>query len=472
MKKSLINEITGVPKPIIFWVEELSNIATDLIEEIIRDDEFTEFPMTYLSTEGEQIEEKAYGAGYDVDSKYVHKKIMSKLGHSSIETYIQDPKFKQLPLFDFKLTLDVILVPDEFYEVEFGDSPYDSVDASHGFFMGDKLMAEILGTKVLVNQEFTFKVYLPISVKDRFNKNLIKSYMKPVINHELLHAYEAYNRYLRNEDPFSGRETFLNMISNSMLNVVDPEIRFLIGKFFHLLYLHLYFEVNARTSQLYQEMIERGVSTKEEFLNVLYKSKPWADAKMLAEFKAEDFLKDLSEEKTKEFIEEWDETLQSLNEIMEEQGVYKGKFMEPVPMAAKKNPYLFFKFFENRFHKKGETFKRKAYRLYDIVMNSSVMTENEQKRVQCTACGHTWGIESGDDNPYLCHMCGYDTQEKKYNTKELNNFWANRIVEKWSKKYKKSINCSNPKGFSQKAHCAARRKRKAGGKTKSKSPFN
>ena len=28
----------------------------------------------------------------------------------------------------------------------------------------------------------------------------------------------------------------------------------------------------------------------------------------------------------------------------------------------------------------------------------------------------------------------------------------------WSKKYKKSINCNNPKGFSQKAHCAGRKK--------------
>jgi len=32
------------------------------------------------------------------------------------------------------------------------------------------------------------------------------------------------------------------------------------------------------------------------------------------------------------------------------------------------------------------------------------------------------------------------------------------VVEKWSKKYKKSINCSHPKGFSQKAHCAGRKK--------------
>lgn len=31
------------------------------------------------------------------------------------------------------------------------------------------------------------------------------------------------------------------------------------------------------------------------------------------------------------------------------------------------------------------------------------------------------------------------------------------ISEKWSKKYKSSINCSNPKGFSQKAHCAGRK---------------
>ena len=34
------------------------------------------------------------------------------------------------------------------------------------------------------------------------------------------------------------------------------------------------------------------------------------------------------------------------------------------------------------------------------------------------------------------------------------------ISEKWSQKYKKSIDCSNPKGFSQRAHCQGRKKRK------------
>jgi hypothetical protein len=32
------------------------------------------------------------------------------------------------------------------------------------------------------------------------------------------------------------------------------------------------------------------------------------------------------------------------------------------------------------------------------------------------------------------------------------------INEGWSQKYKKSINCSHPKGFSQKAHCAGKKK--------------
>ena len=33
-----------------------------------------------------------------------------------------------------------------------------------------------------------------------------------------------------------------------------------------------------------------------------------------------------------------------------------------------------------------------------------------------------------------------------------------QLTEKWTQKYKKSIDCSNPKGFSQKAHCQGRKK--------------
>lgn len=48
----------------------------------------------------------------------------------------------------------------------------------------------------------------------------------------------------------------------------------------------------------------------------------------------------------------------------------------------------------------------------------------------------------------------YYDKLKKIETKE-----RNEVTEKWSEKYKKSIDCSNPKGFSQKAHCDGRKKK-------------
>ena len=38
--------------------------------------------------------------------------------------------------------------------------------------------------------------------------------------------------------------------------------------------------------------------------------------------------------------------------------------------------------------------------------------------------------------------------------------------KKWSKKYKSSIDCNNPKGFSQKAHCAGKSKKESKMSTK------
>lgn len=37
----------------------------------------------------------------------------------------------------------------------------------------------------------------------------------------------------------------------------------------------------------------------------------------------------------------------------------------------------------------------------------------------------------------------------------------NQVDEKWSEKYKRSIDCSNPKGFSQRAHCDGRKKKES-----------
>jgi len=72
----------------------------------------------------------------------------------------------------------------------------------------------------------------------------------------------------------------------------------------------------------------------------------------------------------------------------------------------------------------------------------------------------------------LNHACDYVATVRDYlkfyhDEKEAGTT-DDQIDEKWTNTYKKSINCINPKGFSQKAHCKARRLRQMGQKTKSK----
>ena len=65
--------------------------------------------------------------------------------------------------------------------------------------------------------------------------------------------------------------------------------------------------------------------------------------------------------------------------------------------------------------------------------------------------------------------CWHGYQQKGYKkkgnkmvpncVKEEENTSQSNEAKKWSNKYKKSINCANPKGFSQKAHCAGRKKK-------------
>jgi len=59
---------------------------------------------------------------------------------------------------------------------------------------------------------------------------------------------------------------------------------------------------------------------------------------------------------------------------------------------------------------------------------------------------------------YLKKNEGYLVKESQCGCLDI--YKINRLEQKsWSKKYKKSIDCSNPKGFSQKAHCAGRKKK-------------
>jgi hypothetical protein len=53
----------------------------------------------------------------------------------------------------------------------------------------------------------------------------------------------------------------------------------------------------------------------------------------------------------------------------------------------------------------------------------------------------------------------YIESKKEESKKKTQEMKEGEFTEKWSEKYKKSINCNNPKGFSQKAHCDGKHKK-------------
>lgn len=50
----------------------------------------------------------------------------------------------------------------------------------------------------------------------------------------------------------------------------------------------------------------------------------------------------------------------------------------------------------------------------------------------------------------------YIVTKKEESKKKTQEMKEGEFTEKWSQKYKKSIDCNNPKGFSQKAHCTSK----------------
>ena len=94
----------------------------------------------------------------------------------------------------------------------------------------------------------------------------------------------------------------------------------------------------------------------------------------------------------------------------------------------------------------------------DVLSTESISKDELRKQL-------AMGIEvemEHTDNPKLAMKIAMDhiKEDPKYYDK-LKFIHDEQVEEKWSAKYKRSINCSNPKGFSQKAHCAGRNKNEA-----------
>jgi hypothetical protein len=55
-------------------------------------------------------------------------------------------------------------------------------------------------------------------------------------------------------------------------------------------------------------------------------------------------------------------------------------------------------------------------------MRQIISVINEEKTnisISCPKCDHSWTIDDKDEDPYLCHVCGYDKLEGKYEPDKL-----------------------------------------------------
>jgi hypothetical protein len=398
-KKQLLNEIMGVPRVIDYWVEIFSLIITGISKKMIDDGELDQADVDYVDENGEEKTGDAYRYKNLFSGKEFTDLMELAGDYSSLSDILKDPNFQQFPLYRPTLDITLYFLPDELYELE-TEGKEGFIEAFHSFDSSKKALSKMNKNNIFVNQGFGFQIYQPTSQLENFDINKFRKGIKSVISHELLHAYETYNRVLRNEDPFQGRESMLNTATKLMSDFKYPQWQ----NFLHLVYLHLSFEINARVTQFYYEMKEKDIKSTSEFMTELKNSSVWKELTMLENFSAENFisnfkirnlefdeiLKDMGaqiqrqnqglasisikntpSEGMRHLIQGWDYTLQRLSTYMATNGIYKGKLMDMVPEKAVKNPYYFFKFFENRFHKKAENFKRKLLRISSLVLDNN-----------------------------------------------------------------------------------------------------
>ena len=119
-----------------------------------------------------------------------------------------------------------------------------------------------------------------------------------------------------------------------------------------------------------------------------------------------------------------------------------------------------------------------------LVMSLYPKTQKNSRLADTVARMLDTAIVAESINPVTANTAGSGagmtaTYQQKYNQPATENQgWAatynesdDYIEEKWSAKYKRSINCSNPRGFSQRAHCAGRKKNEDVAEGSQQTPF-
>ena len=383
-KKELLNEIMGVPKALTPWINSIVQIIYD--DSLNFDTWDEEGLVQYINDDGEQEE----GEVVRMEERFISgKKVMDSLvkinGFNTLKEFTDSEMFKNLPLWRPELSYRLTGLPTFLYNKQ-GDSTVNARVGSDA-----EKLSKVGKIEVLPKVEMHFDI---ITNKNEPIKNL-KQDLKDSVAHELLHMYQKLKQLEGGHVGHFGDEGFLNtMVMNPLLDEIKLDWW---KNFLNLVYLHLSFEVNARVTQLYYRFEDKDINTQEDFLKELYKSSVWKQMKRLENFNAEEYIKTFKvpslkdnpfemldsllkktelmsrgvnvkskEKMLKSLIDLWDKALTIGNLGMEQMGL--DVTMDSVPKKAKESPLKFFKFFENRFHKKAEKWKKKLYKIGALVL--------------------------------------------------------------------------------------------------------
>jgi hypothetical protein len=398
-KRQLINEIMGVPKAIDPWVNYMSSVTVLLIDDIIENDEWETKEVEW---EGETV--PLHKSEIELSGKEFTEMFAGSKFDGDIKKLLNSQEFQDFPLYNPKITVELLILPDVIYDEQRGDT--DRMEATHSFDgnIGDVKISNLGKHKIFSKNTFIFKAIVPASYISNRTKNheerLFNSLI-PTVSHELTHSYQTYKQMLGGKVSVGyGKETVLNMLPQNLKFDETPSW----NNFLHLIYLSLSFEVNARVTELYYLMKRKGVSTNDEALKVLMASDPWDDYKQLKDFNAEKFMDEFdaeipevdpiedmmsmlsgnngpkpptnNHELMQDLIRRWDALIQDAQPQIKAMGV-NIPFMDKVPQSAKENPRLFFKFFEKRFHKKAEGLKRKLSKVVSLATQENQEIEKK-----------------------------------------------------------------------------------------------
>ena len=278
------------------------------------------------------------------------------------------------------IELGISSIPDDMFSFDIWDAGFNDSDATikKGVYLNTRLRFELFLPDSILELEYTDEV------DDYLEEKGIAGKIVEFLSHEIDHMHEYYRRKINQVDVWKDRLINTNkfIVENQLLsNVSDDWIEFL-----RLVYLSVDFEINARITQLYYALQESNPQTRYDFIDDVKNHDIWHEMMSLKNFDANKFYKnfkykssdedlkkafksldlytddqmegvDMKDLLLKELIKLWDKNIDETNKL------YDSGEMAKISPYYINNPLVFFRKFENRFHKKAQKFEKRIYKL-------------------------------------------------------------------------------------------------------------